>query len=76
MTSIEPIRRRIFNVFFYSHAAFVAFYVFIFMHSAAARPYVWAAIGVYGADRLLRVLKVSGLTRLLPSNMTILMTII
>lgn len=57
LTSVESIRRRLFNFFYYSHFVFVVFYAYSWMHSVNARPYLIAAFAVYGADRVFRLLK-------------------
>eukprot|EP00475_Leptophrys_vorax_P035021 TRINITY_DN5728_c0_g1_i1.p1 TRINITY_DN5728_c0_g1~~TRINITY_DN5728_c0_g1_i1.p1 ORF type:complete len:1218 (+),score=288.28 TRINITY_DN5728_c0_g1_i1:1291-4944(+) len=55
LTSINVLRRRHFNFFFYSHFAFVPAYVFGALHSVASfRFYAFASAAVYGLDRLIR----------------------
>eukprot|EP00462_Mataza_sp_D1_P009036 CAMPEP_0175170322 /NCGR_PEP_ID=MMETSP0087-20121206/30143_1 /TAXON_ID=136419 /ORGANISM="Unknown Unknown, Strain D1" /LENGTH=636 /DNA_ID=CAMNT_0016460929 /DNA_START=54 /DNA_END=1966 /DNA_ORIENTATION=+ len=55
ITSTDFVRRRHFNIFFWSHFLFFAFFVFAALHMPKVVPFVIAAAGFYGLDRLLRV---------------------
>ncbi|KAL7502826.1 hypothetical protein ACHAXN_001326, partial [Cyclotella atomus] len=52
-TSLNYVRRKLFNVFFWSHFAFVGFIVGMYLHAAGARPFIWASVACYGVDKLL-----------------------
>ena len=56
ISSLNWIRRRYFNVFYYSHAAFIGFIVCVYMHAAGARPFILASIGFYALDKMLHFL--------------------
>lgn len=53
-TSIDTFRRKHFNFFFAAHFLFIPFFIFMFMHTPMAQPFVWASIGLYALDRILR----------------------
>ena len=53
VTSLNFVRRKLFNVFFWSHFAFVGFIVAMYFHAAGARPFVWASVACYGIDKIL-----------------------
>eukprot|EP00475_Leptophrys_vorax_P035023 TRINITY_DN5728_c0_g3_i1.p1 TRINITY_DN5728_c0_g3~~TRINITY_DN5728_c0_g3_i1.p1 ORF type:complete len:1084 (+),score=234.56 TRINITY_DN5728_c0_g3_i1:73-3252(+) len=54
-TSVNYLRRRHFNFFFFMHFAFVPAYVFGALHSVGSfRYYAFASVAVYGLDRLIR----------------------
>jgi len=55
-SSVEWVRRKRFETFFYSHFAFVLFYLFAAYHNPAVLPYVYAACAFYGLDRLIRII--------------------
>jgi hypothetical protein len=50
------IRRKFFNVFYWSHFSFIGFIVGMYLHAAAARPYLVASIACYVADKGLQML--------------------
>jgi predicted ferric reductase len=52
-TSLNYVRRKLFNVFFWSHFAFLGFIVGMYLHAAAARPFIWASVACYGVDKFL-----------------------
>eukprot|EP01117_Protostelium_nocturnum_P003738 TRINITY_DN15011_c0_g1_i1.p1 TRINITY_DN15011_c0_g1~~TRINITY_DN15011_c0_g1_i1.p1 ORF type:complete len:728 (-),score=191.10 TRINITY_DN15011_c0_g1_i1:49-2232(-) len=55
LTSLEPIRRKMFEWFYYPHIIlFVGFYVFGSLHSKTFFRWTLGAAGIYGTDRLLR----------------------
>lgn len=54
LTSIDYIRRKHFNVFYYSHYVFVAFLVLAYFHVAQTKPFILAGSAIYLADKLLR----------------------
>jgi hypothetical protein len=54
--SLPFIRRRAFEVFMTTHFAFVAFFVFVYLHTPLQSwPYIAAAAVLYGIDKALRV---------------------
>jgi predicted ferric reductase len=53
VTSLNYVRRKLFNVFFWSHFAFVGFIVCVYLHAVGARPFIWASVACYGIDKLL-----------------------
>jgi predicted ferric reductase len=53
VTSLNYVRRKLFNVFFWSHFAFVGFIVAMYFHAAGARPFIWASVACYGIDKFL-----------------------
>ncbi|KAJ7363839.1 hypothetical protein DFH08DRAFT_1072745 [Mycena albidolilacea] len=56
LTSLAVVRKRAYNVFFYSHL--VAFHVLLAVnHYPQLIPYVLATVVIYGLDRLLRMVK-------------------
>ena len=56
MTSLDIVRRNVFNLFFYAHFSFIGFYAFSWMHVKESRPFLIAGIVFYGVDRVLRSL--------------------
>eukprot|EP00475_Leptophrys_vorax_P013298 TRINITY_DN1967_c0_g1_i1.p1 TRINITY_DN1967_c0_g1~~TRINITY_DN1967_c0_g1_i1.p1 ORF type:complete len:1315 (+),score=276.51 TRINITY_DN1967_c0_g1_i1:28-3945(+) len=72
LTSIAPLRRKTFNIFFAAHHVFIAFYVLGSFHSTIFYYYTLAAAAVYGFDRLLRIIwgayPVKAQVKLLPGN--------
>jgi predicted ferric reductase len=57
LTSVEYIRRQMFNLFFYSHHILFVYYVFGSLHSKSFFVYTCIAAGIYGFDRLIRLLR-------------------
>ncbi|KAL7532574.1 hypothetical protein ACHAXR_009381 [Thalassiosira sp. AJA248-18] len=55
VSSLDWIRRRYFNVFYWSHLAFVGFIVCVYLHAAGARPFILASIAFYALDKMLHV---------------------
>eukprot|EP00462_Mataza_sp_D1_P027126 CAMPEP_0175176190 /NCGR_PEP_ID=MMETSP0087-20121206/33659_1 /TAXON_ID=136419 /ORGANISM="Unknown Unknown, Strain D1" /LENGTH=1777 /DNA_ID=CAMNT_0016467961 /DNA_START=123 /DNA_END=5458 /DNA_ORIENTATION=+ len=53
-TSLDFMRRKHFNIFFWSHFSFLGFFVGGALHVPQARPFVIASACFYGLDRLLR----------------------
>eukprot|EP00804_Cyclotella_cryptica_P026232 CCRYP_009796-RC/>CCRYP_009796-RC protein AED:0.05 eAED:0.05 QI:1240/1/1/1/0.85/0.75/8/145/833 len=53
LTSLNYVRRKMFNVFFWSHFSFVGFIVGMYLHAASARPFILASAACYGLDKLL-----------------------
>lgn len=51
ITSIEVFRRKTFEFFFYSHFAFIGYFVFGCLHSEKMWPYAIAAAALYVLDR-------------------------
>jgi len=56
LTSLEPVRRKKFEVFYYSHYLFLIFYAFGGVHDTGFVPYAVLAAIVYFFDRFLRLL--------------------
>lgn len=56
VSSLNVIRRKFFNVFYWSHFSFIGFIVGMYLHAAAARPYLVASIACYVADKGLQML--------------------
>ena len=56
ITSIDWIRRNHFNVFYYAHFLFIAFFVLGFLHVKETRVYLALGIVFYIFDRVLRAL--------------------
>jgi len=54
VTSVEWMRRRKFEFFYYSHYFFVLFYVFAALHTSEFRPYLIATLFFYILDRSVR----------------------
>ena len=54
LTSLPFVRRNFFNTFMYSHFAFVLFFLFGYFHTPAFAKYFFAAVIIYGIDKLLR----------------------
>ena len=52
VTSLEYIRRKMYNTFFYSHFSFVIFYVFGSLHSPKFVPYVYGSFALYFTDKI------------------------
>jgi predicted ferric reductase len=55
LTSVSYLRRKLFNVFFYSHHAFFAFYILASLHSREFQTYAIAAGIIYVLDRMVRM---------------------
>jgi hypothetical protein len=55
ISSLNWIRRRYFNVFYWSHLAFVGFLVCVYLHARGARPFILAAIASYAIDKILHM---------------------
>jgi len=56
-TSIESLRRQMFNLFFYSHHILFVYYVFGSFHSESFFRYTCIAASIYGLDRLIRLIR-------------------
>ena len=56
LTTFDWVRRKHFNVFYWSHFSFLGFFIFTYLHARAARPFLLAGIAVYGLDKLLSAL--------------------
>ena len=56
LSSLNVIRRKYFNVFFWSHYSFVGFIVAVWLHAAAARPFILASVVCYGLDKGLQLM--------------------
>ena len=53
-TSFDYIRRKMFNLFFFAHYAFIGFFVFAYLHVYQSRPFLLAGIIFYALDKFLR----------------------
>lgn len=53
LTSLNYVRRKLFNVFFWSHFSFIGFIVGMYLHAKGARPFILASVACYGLDKLL-----------------------
>jgi len=54
-TSVQYLRRRKFEVFFYAHFMFIGFYIFGALHDSRFVPYALVATVLYLLDRLIRI---------------------
>lgn len=54
VTSLDYIRRHFFNVFYWSHYSFIGFLGLTYVHVEQTKPFILAALSIYGADKLLR----------------------
>jgi len=58
LSSVNSVRRKFFNVFFWSHCgSFIGFLVGLYLHTPAAHPFILAAVGWYGIDKGLQMLR-------------------
>ena len=55
ISSLNWIRRKYFNAFYWSHLAFVGFIVCVYLHARGARPFVLAAVASYAVDKVLHM---------------------
>lgn len=51
LSSLNFVRRKFFNVFFWSHFSFIGFLIGTFLHAHAARPYIIGAVLSYCLDK-------------------------
>lgn len=56
LSSLAYVRRKLFNVFFWSHFSFVGFLVGLYLHATSARPFIIASILCYATDKLLKMM--------------------
>lgn len=56
ITSINYIRRKLFNLFFFAHYSFVGYFLFAYLHVPECRPFLLVGTALYALDRVLRVL--------------------
>ena len=54
LSSINYIRRKHFNVFYWSHYAFVGYYGLAWVHVPQTQPFLSVGIALYGLDKMLR----------------------
>eukprot|EP00808_Paulinella_micropora_P028411 g44266.t1 len=59
LTSLDIVRRRAFNLFFFSHYVFVGYITFAYLHVPQTAPFLSVAVGLYLLDQVLRVLRTS-----------------
>jgi len=55
-TTTDYVRRKLFNVFFWTHYLFFGFFGFAFFHVRQAQPFLITAIAIYAVDKVLRFL--------------------
>ena len=56
ISSLNWIRRKYFNVFYWSHIAFVGFIVCVFLHARGARPFILVSVASYVVDKVLHMM--------------------
>ncbi|KAL3806863.1 hypothetical protein ACHAXA_004574 [Cyclostephanos tholiformis] len=56
ISSLNWIRRKYFNVFYWSHIAFVGFIVCVFLHARGARPFIMVSVASYVVDKVLHMM--------------------
>lgn len=54
VTSLNYVRRQLFNLFYWAHYSFVGYLVLAYLHAQQARPFILVGGGLYVADKLLR----------------------
>jgi hypothetical protein len=55
LTSLDTIRRKYFNLFYWSHYSFVGYLVLAYYHCTQTKPFILAAVAIYFVDKLLRM---------------------
>lgn len=55
VTSLDYVRRNLFNFFFWSHYSFIGYFGLAYVHCPQTKPYIIVAILLYVADKLLRM---------------------
>jgi hypothetical protein len=55
ISSLNWIRRKYFNVFYWSHIAFVGFIVCVYLHARGARPFILVSVASYAVDKVLHM---------------------
>lgn len=55
MTSFDYMRRKCFNIFFFSHFSFIGYYGLAFLHSEDTKPFLGIGVAFYLLDRVLRL---------------------
>ena len=56
LTSLDYIRRKYFNVFYWSHYAFVGYLTLAYFHCPQAQNYILVGASLYVLDKVLRML--------------------
>lgn len=56
LSSLNVIRRKFFNIFFWSHYSFIGFLVGLYLHALSARPFIIASVACYGIDKGLQMM--------------------
>jgi hypothetical protein len=56
LTSLNWVRRNLFNVFYWSHYTFVIFLALAYVHVANTKPFIIVGVVLYVVDKLLRCL--------------------
>jgi len=54
-TSLPFFRRKTWEMFYFTHFLFIAFFVFGWLHNEKFKPFAIASIVVYGVDRIIRM---------------------
>mmetsp|Transcript_20159 Transcript_20159/g.43790 ORF Transcript_20159/g.43790 Transcript_20159/m.43790 type:complete len:817 (+) Transcript_20159:888-3338(+) len=57
LTSLNYVRRKFWNVFFWSHFSFAGFLVGLYLHASSARPFIVTAIACYCIDKGLQMMR-------------------
>ena len=55
-SSLDYVRRNYFNVFYWSHYAFVGYLGLAYVHCASAKPFIMTGVAFYLLDKILRFL--------------------
>jgi hypothetical protein len=55
-TSLDYIRRHLFNVFYWSHYSFIGFLTLAYFHCSQTKPFILAGGCLYIGDKLLRLI--------------------
>ena len=54
ITSLDYMRRNLFNVFYWSHYAFVGYLTLAYFHCSQAKPFILTGAALYVVDKILR----------------------
>ena len=57
LTTFNIVRRRLFNVFYWTHYSFVGFFVFSWLHVPQTHWFLGVGAGLYVLDKLLRIVR-------------------
>lgn len=56
VTTFDFVRRRFFNLFFFSHYSFIFYFYFAYIHFRETHVFILIGVGLYALDRVLRML--------------------